>query len=476
MRLHKIILQLNTSNYKQLVDQFKKTKADKFLSLLTSYREKKISDNELMEQLDMKQAAFYTLKSRLYDKVQESLYKNISDANIELLQNVANIKYLIYKIPRETAIGILNKLEKELLENDMPNELISVYKALTLLHIHSKKYYGYLQLYNKHVAFNLAQDKAEELLALFCKTLGEYYLTRDQQTQELLVLYKKEMQNVCNVYQSHHLKVFKNILNIQFALFSPVESEMKEDPNVEEMLKELTEIIKNHPEDRTYKHLVEVVEFLYFEYFNQLKLHKNASQHYGRIVDNTLAFLLFDHCCFAAHFLVSKVKHSLAEQMELFLYQDSRSEDNEPNPENIPEFVLFQWYLATASYYSEKYVEATTSLKKIINEISLKNFSYCEIEIKLFLSLLEILTGKIDQAEINIRSVSRKIADENDEVKYFVASTFLKLLKIAIKPQFKEKHEKLKELNLMFEGLNKGKERIFECINLNESVLRYLSR
>ncbi|OFY84962.1 MAG: hypothetical protein A3F72_18440 [Bacteroidetes bacterium RIFCSPLOWO2_12_FULL_35_15] len=476
MRLHKIILQLNDKNYKLLVTQFKETKADKFLSLLTNYREKKVSDNDLMEQLDMKQAAFYTLKSRLYDKVQESLYKNITDTRVELLQNVANIKYLIYKIPRETAIGILNKLEKELLENDMPNELISVYKALILLHIHSKKYYGYLQLYNKHVAFNLAQDKAEELLSLFCKTLSEFYLTRDQQTQELLVLYKKEMLNVCNVYQSHHLKVFKNILNIHFALFSPVESEMKDDSSIEEMLKELTEIIKNHPEDRTYKHLIQVIEFLYFEYYHQLKLHKNAATYYEKLIDNTEAFLLFDHCCFAAHFLVSKIKHSLAEQMEVFLYQDSRSADYEPSSENLPEYILYHWYLASASFYSEKYSEAASSLKKLINEISLKDFSYSEIEIKLFLSLMEILTGKIDQAEINIRSVSRKIADENDEVKYLVASTFLKILKTSIKPDFKGKYEKLKDMNQMFEILNNGKDKAFECIKLHDTVLKHLAK
>lgn len=476
MRLHKIILQLNDKNYKLLVTQFKETKADKFLSLLTNYREKKVSDNDLMEELDMKQSAFYTLKSRLYDKVQESLYKNITDTRVELLQNVANIKYLIYKIPRETAIGILNKLEKELLDNDMPNELISVYKALILLHIHSKKYYGYLQLYNKHVAFNLAQDKAEELLSLFCKTLSEFYLTRDQQTHELLVLYKKETMNVCNVYHSHHLKVFKNILNIHFALFSPIESEMKDDSSVEEMLKELTEIIKNHPEDRTYKHLVQVIDFLYFEYYHQLKLHKNAATYYEKLVDNTEAFLLFDHCCFASHFLISKVKHAVAEQMELFLYQDSRSAEHEPSPENAPEFMLYHWYLASASFYSEKYTAAATSLKKVLNEIGLKNYSYSEIEIKLFLSLLEILTGKIDQAEINIRSVSRKIADENDEVKYFVASSFLKILKIAIKPSFKGKYEKLMEANQMFEVLNNGKDKPFECIKLNETILKHLAK
>lgn len=476
MRLHKIILQLNDCNYNLLVEQFRETKADKFLSLLNSYREKLKSDDELMDKLDMKQAAFYTLKSRLYDKIQESLYKNITDTRVELLQNVANINYLMYKIPRETAIGILNKLEKELHENDMPNELVLVYKALTLLHIHSQKYYGYQQLYNKHIAFNLAQDKAEELLSLFCKTLSGYYLNRNQQSQELLVLYKKEMENVCNVYQSHHLKVYKNILNIHFALFSPVESEMKGDASIEEMLKDLTEIIKNHPEDRAYKHLMQVVHFLYFEYYHQLKLHKNAAPYYEKIVDNTEAFLLFDHCCFAAHFFISKINYSIAGQSELFLYQESKPGNHEPSLDNVPEFVLYYWYVALAAFYSEKYSDAANSLKKVLNEVHFKEMPSTEIETKLFLSLLEILTGKVEQAELNFRSVSRKIADENDALKYNSASTFLKLLKIAVKPDFKGKFGKLAEQNIIFNALNTGKDNPFECIKLSDPVLRQLEK
>ena len=150
MKLQKIIHQLSPADFNNFSEQFKKTKADKFLHLLNHYRNGSTTDKIILHRLKIKQAAFYTLKSRLFDKVQELLYKSTSDTRIELLLNTANIEHLVYKTPRETAIGILKKLEAELLVHDMPNELISVYKALKKLHIHSEKYYDYLQLYNRY--------------------------------------------------------------------------------------------------------------------------------------------------------------------------------------------------------------------------------------------------------------------------------------------------------------------------------------
>ena len=166
MKLNKIVLQLTPDDYLNFSNQLKENRADKFLILLNHFRDDStISEAELLVKLDVKQAAYYTLKSRLLDKIQEFLYKNTADTRVELLQNVANIDHLVYQTQPDTAISILKKLEKELLEHDMPSELIIVYKALKKLHIHSDKYYEYLQLYNRHVAFNLAQDKAEEVFS-----------------------------------------------------------------------------------------------------------------------------------------------------------------------------------------------------------------------------------------------------------------------------------------------------------------------
>lgn len=477
MKINKIVLQLTTDDYLNFSNQLKENRADKFLILLNYFREETtISEVELLAKLDVKQAAYYTLKSRLLDKIQEFLYKNTADTRVELLQNVANIDHLVYQTQPDTAISILKKLEKELLEQDMPNELIIVYKALKKLHIHSDKYYEFLQLYNKHVAFNLAQDKAEEILSLFCRTLGEYYLNKNSGTLDLLVLYKKEMTNVCRLYQSHHLTVYKNILFTHFALFCPVESEMKEDSTIEEMLKESLSIIETHPQDRTYKHLINVINFLFFEYYYQLKLYKNANKYFESISGNMDSFLLLNHCCFVYRFLISKIEWFLLEKKEEELINEEEVHSYEPDLTNVNGFTYFKLYKASAEYYSKNYPLAIQTLNQLINEVSFKNILFSELETKSFIALVNIICDRHDKAEINIRSVSRKITDENDEIKYGPALLFIKILKTSSSPKSNGKLDKIIELNQSLEIANKGKYAFLPYIKLNEAILKLLAK
>jgi hypothetical protein len=478
MKLQKIIHQLSPADFNNFSEQLKATKADKFLLLLNHYRNGGGSETDeiILNKLEMKQAAFYTLKSRLFDKVQELLYKNTSDTRIELLLNTANIEHLVYKTPRETAIGILKKLEAELLEHDMPNELINVYKALKKLHIHSEKYYDYLQLYNRYVAFNLAQDKAEEILSLFCKTLGDYKLSRNEETLNLLFLYKKEMTNVCRLYQSHHLHIYKNILFIHFALFCPIENEMDTDPTVEEMLKESTSIIDSHSEDRIYKHFKLVFDFLHFEYYHQLNLHKNASKYFENITEDSECLLLLNHSSFVYHYLISKIEYFHFDKIENKLINEEEISIHEPNIHDTSSYTIYHFYKASAEFYAEKYSAAIQTLNKLINEISYKNQPFAEIEIKSFLTLLNIICERHDQAEIIIRSISRKIINEDNPVKYHNANKFLKLLKTSVSPKDNEKKEKIFELNASFESSNTGKYAFLKAIKLDEKNILLLCK
>ncbi len=477
MKLNKIILQLTPDNYSNFSTQLKENRADKFLILLNHFRDdSKISESELLAKLDVKQAAFYTLKSRLLDKIQEFLYKNTADTRVELLQNVANIEHLVYQTQPETAISILKKLEKELIDHDMPSELIIVYKALKKLHIHSEKYYEYLQLYNKHVAYNLAHDKAEEILSIFCKTLGEYSLSKNNDTLDLLVLYKKELSNVCRLYQSHHLTIYKNILFTHFALFCPVEKEMKDDSTIEEMLKESLAIIETHPEDRAYKHLLNVINFLYFEYYNQLKLYKNATKYYDAISGNMESFLFLNHSCFVYQFLISKIKWFLLEKKEAELINEEEVHSFEPDVNNVNGFVYFQFYKASAEFYSKNYTASLQTLNKLINEVSFKNISFSEMEAKSFLALVNTICDRHDQAEVNIRSVSRKITDENDDEKYGAASLFIKIIKTSASPKKNDKLEKMIEINHSLDVSNTGKYHFLPYIKLNEEILKSLAK
>lgn len=457
-----------------LCEQFTTSKADKFLTLLNYYRSNKRSDKDIQEELDIKTAAFYTLKSRLFDKIQEFLYKSTRDTRIELLQNVANIEHLIYKAPKETAAGLIQKMETELLKNDMPNELITVYKALRKLHVYSSKYYDYQQLYNKFVAYNLAQDRAEEILSLFSKTLSMLNVTRDSKYVDFLVLYKKEMESLCRIHKSHRLTLHKNILNIHFALFSPVQKEMANDNPVEDLLKESYSIIDSNPEDSTYIHLVNVIHFLSFEYYNQLKLYKNAAVYFEKIDDPNASILLYNHTCFAFQFLSSRIEWNY--RTEAFEGLDDREEFiYEPEPDNITEYILFKKYKAFFAFYKGNIAEATQILNKLINDVSFKDILHSEIEVKLFQILLFLLSEKSDQAEITLRSISRKITEE-DEIKYHAALLFIKMFKIALANKSAGKLEKLTETWKLISLTNTGPESILSNLHISQQQLLKLSR
>lgn len=473
MKIDKIVAQLNEKDYNTIRDQFIQTKADKYLTLFDFYRNNGSSpEKNIQAELDIKSAAFYTLKSRLYDKIQEFLYKSITDSRIELLQNVANIESLLFRAPKETAIGLLQKMEIELIRNDMPNELITVYKALKKLHVYSPKYYDYEQLYNKYVAYNLAQDKAEELLSSFCKTLALYYVTRDIKLMDILSLYKKEVLNLCRIYQSHRLTVHKNILNIHFALFSPVSEEMSNDQTIEDLLKETYTILETNMEDRSYRHLINAVNFLSFEYYHQLKLHKNAGVYYEKIADDNSSILLYNHSCFSIHYLISRIEWNYAGNTI-----DNLDEKEEliyiPEPENVTEYIIYKLYKAALLFYKNKIQEASQTLNNLINEVSFKDILHSEIEAKLFLTLLFLLAEKHDQAEITLRSISRKIADEDNEIKYFAALLYVKFFKTVLSNKAPGKLEKLKEIHQLLNATNTGPNRILSYLNIsNEQIVR----
>jgi tetratricopeptide (TPR) repeat protein len=475
MKIEKIVAQLKEKDYNSLCDQFTQSKADKYLTLLNHYRTDKTSDNDIQKELDIKTPAFYTLKSRLYDKIQEFLYKSTRDTRIELLQNVANIEHLIYKAPKETAIGLIQKMETELIKNDMPNELITVYKALKKLHVYSSRYYDYQQLYNKFVAYNLAQDKAEEILSSFCKTLTTLQVTRDPKLFDILVLYKKEMQSLCRIHQSHRLTVHKNILTIHFALFCPIAEELVNDDTVEDLLKATYAIIEANPEDSTYIHLVNVVHFLSFEYYNQLKLYKNAASYYEKIEDENSSFLLYNHSCFSFHFLISRIHwHYMNKTIDML--NEKEEMIYEPGPEDITEYIIFKQYKAFLYFYKGKIAEAVQTLNKLINEVSFKDILHAEIEVKLFQVFLLLMAEKSDQAEITLRSISRKISDEDDEIKYHAALLYIKLFKTVLANKANGKQLKLTEIWKLISVTNTGPDSILPNLHLSAEHLLRLSK
>jgi hypothetical protein len=475
IQLKKVILQLSDEHYMGLLDQFQKNRAEKYFLLMQYAREAKLEEEEISEKLGLNKTAYYTLKSRLYEKIQQYLFEHVKDPRIELMGNVANIHNLLFNSPKETSIAILKKLEKKLLELDMPNELILIYDALKKLHLSSPKHYEYTQLYNKHVAYTLGLDKAEDLLSKFTKSIGEYLMSRDGTIIEVLLLMKAQMANVFNLYESHHLAIYRNIMNISFALFIPEHEANPEEESVEGMLKASVKIFDENPRDINYGYLRTIFDFLAFEYYHGLRLFKNAAPYFESVNEQLDTFFLADHCCMVTYFLSSKVERYLKMGIAATLVEENVLLTHEFLEEDVPNYVFLSMYKASSFFYAGNYPETVSTLKSLLRAIKFKNILHAEVEVKLFLALNYSMINQYDKAEILIKSVSRKLGEKTGE-NYDSTQIFIRILRMQMSADQKDVDSKIRILYDQFMLKNKGKNRILRFLKFDKPFIAELSR
>jgi len=191
-KLKNIIKQLSAADYQSIHDALMQSNAEKSAHLLKFIRERQMSDAKVMEELDVNTNAYYTLRSRLNQKIEEYLLAQMESPRTDLLKKVANITDVVFTKKRAIASATLKKLEKELLDYDLANELTIVYKTLKKLHLNTPDNFMYSQQYNRHVAYMLAMDKAEDLVAEYFKKYGQYHMSGNEVEKfGLEVLYKE---------------------------------------------------------------------------------------------------------------------------------------------------------------------------------------------------------------------------------------------------------------------------------------------
>jgi hypothetical protein len=137
--------------------------------------------------------------------------------------------------------------------------------------------------------------------------------------------------------------------------------------------------------------------------------------------------------------------------------------------------VNYHLYLAAYSFHNNKFAEAAATLNKLLNEISFKDIPFAEARVKLFLTLNLLLAEKSDQAEITLRSISRKLASDELSGRFPAAEYFAKFLKIAQNDNSSTKLKKLENAFNAFMQVNKGKSAILYIVRIKEEHLQQLA-
>ncbi|HWZ23347.1 MAG TPA: hypothetical protein VNW06_11870, partial [Cytophagaceae bacterium] len=283
-KLKNIIKQLSVADYTAIFDSLMESNAEKSGHLLKFMREKQLSDNKIMDELNVNSNAYYTLRSRLNQKIEEHLLQQMETPRITLLKKVATINEIIFTKKKAISVATLKKLEKELMDYDLSSELTIIYKNLKKLHIGTPDYYNYSQLYNKHIAYMLAVDKSEELVAQYFYRYGDFLFTKSELEQQALHLLKNEIDNVGNLYKSHRLYVYQSCVGVFHRIF--VEGNVKEseyEESVETIFDKVQGIFDLYFLDATYFHLKPVFEYLRFEYYNTIDTYKKSESNYESV-------------------------------------------------------------------------------------------------------------------------------------------------------------------------------------------------
>jgi hypothetical protein len=445
-KLKNIIKQLSEKDFKLIYDSLIESNAEKSAYLLKALRERSLSDSKVMAELEVNANAYYTMRSRLNQRIEEHLIQKMESPRTDILRKVANLNEVLFTNKRTISIATLQKMERELIDRDLASELTVVYKSLKKMNIHSPEYFTYSQLYNRHVAYMLAVDKAEDLLADYFKKYGIFFLSGENTERIGLGMLMKEMQNVARLYESHRLYVFKSCMLVFHRLFvEPDENLESEEEPIEDIFKKVEGIFVTYNLDPLYYHLNLVFEFLRLEYYNHYKVYRQAEKYYEEVNDAASNLLVnYPYYTFSAQFLISKIERHVRLGLEKELYAENESlfQEFEMDTDNLPMYVIYTTYKALSSYYSGRYDEAGKFLNTLLADVSIKKYTYVVLELKTLMALQFVMQREIETFNTTSISIMRGLrsVDEDESSSVF---HFLKILKIAVSEAKREKEKKI---------------------------------
>lgn len=448
-KLKNIIKQLSEMDFHAIHESLLASGADKSAYLMKSLRDLNLSDSKIMVELDVNANAYYTLRSRLNQKIEEHLLQQMESPRSDILKKVSNINEMLFNKKRTISIATLKKIEKELLDYDLANELTQVYKALKKLHINTPEHFAYSQLYNRHIAYTLAVDKAEQLLAEYFRKFGNYFFSASEQDKLSLTLQLREMQSVARLYQSHRLYVYLSCMSIFHQLFVDTEPGPtdKTEP-VEDIFDAVRRIFETHPMDPLYYHLKLVFEFLRLEYYNHYRVYKQAEKHFEEVNEAASALLMnYVHYTFPPQFLVSRLLRSLrlGVEVELFAENDNLFRELELDPADLVSTTVFDVYRALCSFYVGKYDEAARILNNLLNQPGLRNQPFIWMEIKTLLAMQYCLLNDGELFSQLSNSIQRQIRLTGKEA-FQNLILILKMLRMALGESARDKESRLTQL------------------------------
>ena len=478
--LNKTIKKLTEEEYQQLIQEVAGKKQNKPFMVLEAARKEDKEDAEVMAMLQVNPSAYYTLKSRLNAKIATILSKKVQNPIQSIMDEVSRVPAHLFGNNKEFSIRALTELEKQLIEYDMNAELIVVYKTLAQLHLFSEHYPYYESKLNRHIAFSIAVSKAENMFFQFIKKLGEYQLSMLESDLEELIMMKRELSNISELYDSHRLFVLFNIARIYYLCNVPskLDGLKSRELEVEGILQKMNQVFEKYPLDTFYQNIKGVTDLLYFEYYQRTDNQVRAEFYLQRI-NESMPDMLDKHIMhfFIVQLLRSKVLKYLKDGNldSLTMYNERYENDLDIESTDTYHYVWLMKYLSIVKFYQRDFHGAARKMNELRNKLSMKQYVYTDIDAKLFQAFQYCILGDDSLCMQIMSSLKRQIHEQTEQ--FESTKQMMKLLKAALKPaDYRKKIQKISELWAVFEKENN------ECSNpvliylkMDETILRKLS-
>jgi len=473
------IKRLSEDDYKSLLESISTNKFSKPYIVLEAARHKDLTDAQMIEVLDVNPNTYYTIKSRLNGKVAALLSKKVDNPISVLMDEVTRVPANLYGTNKQMSIRALKEIEKQLLEYDLSNELIIVYRTLARLYMYSPEFNHYERLYNKFVAFSLASAKAESLYYDFILKVGMYELNREPESLEEIESTLRELSNISELYNSHRLFVYFNIARMYYLFITAPgpEALMQKEMEIDKTMTEVNAVFEKYPLDTFYNTIKFIVDALYFEYYQKIKNQVRA-KHYYKIIIHELPELSMHHILnfHVVKILESKIGFFLFTKDEKILkdLNEVLAQSLYIEKDEIYNFVSYQKYVAIVKFYEGDYAVSARILNNLRNVINMKSLYHLEVECKLFLALQYALLNEEDVCNQLINNVSRVIREDKDDYKNIKA--FIKLIKASLKTMdLPKKKRKIATLWDAFRLKNIGTSAIMPYLQLDAKMINRLA-
>lgn len=410
-----LVHKLSKNEFIGLVSFLNKSEAIKSVTLLKLLRDNK-SDDLIKEKLGLSKNAYYTLNSRLTEKIEDYIINNSKNPRAVLVRKATAINDILLNRNKTVAKAALTKLEKELKSYDMTNELIQVYRALKKLTLNEPKNFEYTQLYNRQMALVVAMDKVEDSVSDYFRRYNEKLTTYNIEEEFSFDVILDELASNYGIYGSHRMYVYYSLVNIFHSIFNSGTLKFNE---IEEVFVEVDRLFVSYQLDTSYQFLRWVFKYLRLLFFFRLdpnhrgigKLLMTIKDEQERLASNGYMFT------FVGYYFNVRLKYWIhnSSDYDITLKDLSEVEKYDLTFHSLSNYYLQQSFLIVGYVQLEQKQKALDVIDKLYKTSNIK--AYTELYLEFRLIQAWILKDGYDYNGMNVKvlsSIKRHIKKVND--------------------------------------------------------------